>query len=50
MLDLDKKPIERNRRLITIATRILNKGKGAVIDIDNISVDSDELLTTQEDF
>lgn len=45
LLDMNSKLSERNKRLIEIAAKALNKGKG-VIDLDNLSLDSDELITT----
>lgn len=42
---MNSKLSERNKRLIGIAVKALNKGKGE-IDLDNLSLDSNELITT----
>eukprot|EP00347_Sterkiella_histriomuscorum_P020531 403337449 len=48
LFEINSKNLERNEKLIAIAQRALEKGSGQ-IDLDNLSLDSDELITTQED-
>ena len=40
--------VDKNRKLIGIAEKTLKKGDGN-LDLDNLSLDSDELITTQEE-
>lgn len=44
LLEINLSQLDRNKRLISIATKTLSKGD--VVDLDQLSIDSDELITT----
>ena len=49
LADLPRHKIDRNQRLIQLATRAL-KGKGvSEFEYDQMSIDSNEMVATQED-
>ena len=42
MLDLSKTQLERNKRLIEMSRRVMDKGEGQ-LELENLSIDSDDL-------